>query len=877
METPDTITGRTRRRRTSRMVRLSDTLARWIVVCGGIGTIGAVSMVFVFLLWVAWPLFRPPTLGEAAPFASPHAAGAAPRLFGVNEHRSLAWTIAADGQLTVAGLPADGEVGWHEPRAWPGGGQPTAAAWTPGVEGYVALGFADGRIQLGRLAFESENVVDEITLSTLGDLPEGSRRRHDDGAATRGVGGQWQIARCAVDLKPSIASGARAPVRLIDRTADSRGSSLAAAWTEDGKVWLFKVRERENRRTKKVTVEAKTREIELSPAALAKGRPQSIFLSEFGDNLFVVWADGGLIRFEIRDFDSPRQAEEIDLLGDVSARVTAAAPLIGKSTLAVGDSLGRVRCWFMANVGAQGEGSLVLAHDLTPGESAVTALAASPLARTLAAGYADGRVRVFYPTNERLLAEGRLPNAAAVAAVAIAPRGDGLFALGDNAAAGWLLEAPHPEVGFRALLMPVWYESSPEPAHVWQSTSGSDSFEPKFGLTPLIFGTLKATFYSLAFGVPIALFAAIYTSEFMHARWRARIKPAIELMASLPSVVLGFFAAIILAPLLKDLTPELLTALVVVPLTLFAFAHLWQLAPDAVRWRVRRARFAFISVAILLGVAAAMALGKQVENVLFAGDLKAWLAGQVGGARGGWFLLLLPWAPIAIGWAVIAHVNPRLRGLTAAWGRLACAVLDLGKFIGGATLTLTLTWLISWGLEAAGFDPRGEGASTGLQAVHLIGAYEQRNALIVGLMMGFAIVPIIYTIAEDALSTVPEHLRAASLGAGATPWQTAIRIIVPTALSGLFSAVMVGFGRAVGETMIVLMAAGGTAIVDLNVFNGFRTLSANLATELGEAESGSTHYRVLFLTGLVLFAMTFALNTVAELVRQRFRKKAIQL
>src|SRR5262245_691298 len=158
-----------------------------------------------------------------------------------------------------------------------------------------------------------------------------------------------------------------------------------------------------------------------------------------------------------------------------------------------------------------------------------------------------------------------------------------------------------------------------------------------------------------------------------------------------------------------------------------------------------------------------------------------------------------------------------------------------------------------------------------------MGPYSQRNALVVGFIMGFAIIPIIYTIAEDALSSVPEHLRAGSLAAGATSWQTAIRIIVPTAMSGLFSAVMIGMGRAVGETMIVLMAAGNTPVMDWNIFNGFRTLSACIATELPEAVQNSTHYRVLFLAAVSLFAMTFILNTVAEVIRSRFRRRAYQL
>jgi phosphate transport system permease protein len=143
--------------------------------------------------------------------------------------------------------------------------------------------------------------------------------------------------------------------------------------------------------------------------------------------------------------------------------------------------------------------------------------------------------------------------------------------------------------------------------------------------------------------------------------------------------------------------------------------------------------------------------------------------------------------------------------------------------------------------------------------------------------MGFAIIPIIYTISDDALTSVPDHLRSASLASGATPWQTTVRVIVPTAMSGLFSAVMIGLGRAVGETMIVLMAAGNTPILEWNIFNGFRTLAANIAVELPEAVVGSTHYRILFLAALTLFVITFIVNTVAEVIRQRFRKRAFEL
>ncbi len=155
----------------------------------------------------------------------------------------------------------------------------------------------------------------------------------------------------------------------------------------------------------------------------------------------------------------------------------------------------------------------------------------------------------------------------------------------------------------------------------------------------------------------------------------------------------------------------------------------------------------------------------------------------------------------------------------------------------------------------------------------IFGPFSQRNTLIVGLMMGFAVIPIIYTISEDAMRSVPQQLRTASVGAGATPWQTAIRVVLPVAGSGVFSAIMIGLGRATGETMIVVMATGNTPSLDWNIFSGFRTLSANIAVELPEAAQDSSHYRVLFLCGLVLFALTFLVNTTAEIVRQRFRKQ----
>ncbi|MBN1420448.1 MAG: ABC transporter permease subunit, partial [Planctomycetes bacterium] len=330
-------------------------------------------------------------------------------------------------------------------------------------------------------------------------------------------------------------------------------------------------------------------------------------------------------------------------------------------------------------------------------------------------------------------------------------------------------------------------------------------------------------------------------------------------MASLPSVVLGFLGGIVIAPFVEDVVPAVLVSALTVPFVFLLGAYLWQLLPPRITLRADRFRPLLLAALLPVGILAAYAAGPAVERWLFAGNLRLWLDGQVGGPTGGWLVLFLPISALGTILAMTRWIGPRMRSAAMRLSRVQIAALDLGRFCAGCAVALIGALAAAYFVGGLGFDPRGS----------LVGTYIQRNALVVGFVMGFAVIPIIYTIAEDALSTVPEHLRSGSLAAGATPWQTATRIVVPTAMSGLFSAVMIGMGRAVGETMIVLMAAGNTPILDVNIFNGFRTLSANIAVELPEAVRNSTHYRTLFLAGLVLFAMTFVINTLAEVVRLR--------
>jgi phosphate transport system permease protein len=391
-------------------------------------------------------------------------------------------------------------------------------------------------------------------------------------------------------------------------------------------------------------------------------------------------------------------------------------------------------------------------------------------------------------------------------------------------------------------------------------------------LTPLIFGTFKATLYSLLFAVPVAILAAIYTSEFVHHTVRAIVKPTMEVMASLPSVVLGFIAALVLAPFVETWIATIILGFMFMPLALLGGAMAWQVLPTRLALRFGGLpKFALMFVALGLGGLAAYGLSGPFEALFFAGDFKAWTTGRIGGERSFLFVALWPLAVVGA-WLTFERFEGPLGG--DAWRerlralpRVRAGILDGARIAGLLTIGGLLAFAAAVGLESFDFGLRGS----------LVDTYVQRNVFVVGFAMGFAVIPIIYTIAEDALNAVPEHLRAASLACGATPWQTATRVILPTAISGVFAAIMIGMGRAVGETMIVVMAAGNTPVLDWNVFSGLRALSANIAVELPESVRDGTLYRMLFLAAISLFVMTFVVNTFAELVRLRFRRRAAQL
>ncbi len=520
---------------------------------------------------------------------------------------------------------------------------------------------------------------------------------------------------------------------------------------------------------------------------LTEGKIKLFSLSNDGLELTAVNTGDEIFYISLADKEEPELIGKFELK-DLTNDITAATFLIGNQSVILGDSQGNLLSFMKSrDDNAENGWTLQVSHHFEKMNSAVTFISSSSRNKNFIVGDKSGGINLYYLTSERLLLSEK-GNDIPVAEVNFSPKANGYIALyADGSLVSARIENPHPEISFTTLFGKVLYEGYKDPDYVWQSTGGSDAFEPKMSMIPLLFGTIKGTIYAMLFAIPLALLGALYTSTFSHPFMKNKIKPLVEILAALPSVVIGFLAGLWLAPLLEKVFPGVILMFIVMPLIIVSGVVIWRNSERVREIIPRGYEILLIIPLLLIGGWLSIHFGGLFEQIVFGGDYRHWL---------------------------------------------------------------------------------GEYFNTN---------YDQRNSIVVGFAMGFAVIPIIFTIAEDSLSGVPQHLSSASLALGASKWQTAVRVVLPTASPGIFSAIMIGFGRAIGETMIVLMATGNTPIMSLSPFNGMRTLSANIAVEIPEAPYHGTLYRVLFISAALLFILTFIVNTVAEIVRQRLRKKYMHI
>ena len=156
---------------------------------------------------------------------------------------------------------------------------------------------------------------------------------------------------------------------------------------------------------------------------------------------------------------------------------------------------------------------------------------------------------------------------------------------------------------------------------------------------------------------------------------------------------------------------------------------------------------------------------------------------------------------------------------------------------------------------------------------NVFGYKTRLNSFVAGIALGLAVIPVIFSIAEDSLTSVPQSYVQAALALGASRWKAAWQVVLPAALPGVFAAVVLGFGRAIGETMIVLMASGNATIVSANPLDSTRTMTATIAAEMAETVFGGNHYRILFLIGSLLFIVTFASNWIGDIIVHKVKRR----
>lgn len=857
-----------RARQVRRSVIIIDRLADRTITIGGILVIMAVLGILVFLFLQTIPLFLG---GETTGRHSYKLTASNEKMVhgGIDEHNSIAFVLRREGGIqlfhTRTGHPLQAV------RLDLEGLKITTISATIDKQDF-ALGLADGTVRFGKINFQTSVVIPEDLPVNLTELDARDQTNGTD-IFSKIPGNQFRKISFSVSLGDRVSVGSSDnPLKSIDYHVSGEAERQKKTFItidSEGRAVLKLVTSRVNLMTGK---QKSTITTSILPELDTDVPIHSVLMTEDASMVTTTTVDGRAFRFDTSRFKSPKLVEIIPLLPK-GIRLTAFTFLNGGQSMMVGGSDGSLSLFFIINDNQRGTAdkkAIVKARTFETGtRSPVVRIIPSSLGKSFVAVFENGDTTILHGTSQKRMIDLKNGRSSGNLLVILNPRLNGLMTVGESGAVETVeFSVPHPETTFKTLFQKVWYEGYREPGYTWQSSAATDDYEQKFSLIPLIFGTVKAALYSMLFAIPIAILGAIYTSEFVEPSIKNVVKPAMEMMASLPSVVLGFVAALVLAPIVENWISAVLFAFLLIPVALMIGAFLWQLLPNdlMIRWQ-GFPKMILMFLVIFMSILLTMWLGSGIETFFFAGDFKAWLNKDIGTAQPFLFLILLPIMLLLTSIVLTNNYHKYLHGRLRNLSRITVLSIETGRWIVMVAVTVLLTYGAARILSLLGIDARNG----------FVGTYVQRNTLVVGFAMGFAVIPIIYTIAEDALSSVPDHLRAASLGCGATLWQTTIYVVLPAAISGVFSAIMIGMGRAVGETMIVVMAAGNTPLLDWNIFNGLRALSATIAVELPEAVKDGTLYRVLFLSGLVLFTMTFFINTLAEVIRIRFRKRTTQL
>ncbi|MDZ7871519.1 MAG: ABC transporter permease subunit [Rheinheimera sp.] len=734
-----------KRARLRRWRSFKDKMSKYGIAFAGISVVAAFATIFVYLFSEVGPIFSSASL---EPEQNYQINSSKPLYTNLERYSEVGLNVSAAGELqffdALTGQAAE-KVQLQLPA------QTTISAFARGEprSGLLALGLSNGQALVIKHEYNLSYPKDKRKVVPVVTYPLGAT---------------------PLDLNPGQA------LKSLAVQEGSAGTALVA-FAADGRLSYHVFEAQTEFMTGETTLERTDYTLPDAPDNVSR-----ILLDTTLHNLFIAEGNEKIHYYDVTD---PAKARYVEAVSAVAAgkQVTAVEFLVGAVSLIVGGSDGSLSQWFPVR---DEHNNFHLKHirDFEQHPAAIRQIEPEYSRKGFLVLDAAANLGIHYGTSARTLALEPLLEGTSFERIAISPINTALLAFAaDGKVQRFALENAHPDVSWKAMWNEVWYEGRGEKDYIWQASSGSDEFEAKMSLVPLALGTLKAALFAMLFATPLAIMSALYTAYFMTPKLRGKVKPTIEIMAALPTVILGFLAGLWLAPFVEKYLSAVFAILLLLPLMMLLTAYLWRFFPRSWRERFGLGWEVVVLIPMIVGfIWLCVSLSPGVDQLFFNGSLRQWFTDN---------------------------------GIT----------------------------------------------------------YDQRNALVVGIAMGFAVIPNIFSIAEDAVFNVPRHLTQGSLALGATPWQTMMGVVLPTASPGIFAAVMVGFGRAVGETMIVLMATGNSPVVNFNLFEGMRTLSANIAVELPETAVGSTHFRVLFLAALVLFVFTFIFNTLAEVIRQRLRQR----
>lgn len=731
------------------MRHVKDVLTRYLMTFGGVGVIIAIVLIAFYLFYVVLPMFKGAEIEPISSYSVPGGADTKSLHYAMEEQHEVGLRVTQQGEA-IFFTTTSGEIRDRFQLPIPTGTEITSFSYGDLPQQMLAVGLSNGGVLMFKHTYKVTYPNDERLITPDLFYPFGEK---------------------PLDV---IASGA--PVEYLSIQHDGEKATIAAK-SNDATVHLLTIIREESFLSDEIEYARKSGEILLDTTELVALR-----IDTEQRELYAADNTGKIHYYDISDTTRPELVQKVQAVSG-NTKITAMEFLAGGISLLVGDSTGQIAQWFPVR-DENNQYTLQLVRTFNTQKTPIASIKPEYFRKGFLAIDEAGEIAIYHTTAHRTVFHDELDQGS-LELITISPRANAaLTKSSDGRLHYYHVHNEHPEISWSAIWGKVWYESRSGPEYIWQSSSADSVFEPKYSLAPLAFGTLKAAFYAMLIAMPLAILGAMYTAYFMSPKMRQVVKPTIEIMEALPTVILGFLAGLWLAPFVEKHLPGTFMLMLMVPLSVILAAAAWEFLPEKLKQRIPDGWEAALLVpVVILASIVAIQLSMPVENIFFGGNMPLWLSTEL--------------------------------GIT----------------------------------------------------------YDQRNSMVVGFAMGFAVIPTIFSISEDAVYSVPKHLTSGSLALGATSWQTMVRVVLLTASPGIFSAVMIGLGRAVGETMIVVMATGNTAIMDWNIFQGFRALSANIAVEMPESEVGSTHYRILFLAGLVLFIATFCFNTVAEVVRQRLRRK----